>query len=472
MSPSVHRWRRLAFAAFLLAYFLYFTYDGLRVHFALDDLGNMGHYYRGGPLALAVSQFTVWHGDYRPMGGLFYVPILTFAGLNPLPYQAALLAILLANVYLVYRFALRLGCGELAAGLAALVVSYHAGLHNLYYNAAFVYDALCCFFYLAAFLYYLRIRQAGGVPRTRQIALFLALYLCALNSKEMAVTLPLMMLVYEWIYHRPAAIKAWIFGPARLVLYGAALAALDVYGKLFGPDAMVNAEAYHPVFALRRVRDFQRLSLGDLLFGWGSGWGGILLLWAVLAYLAWRRDRPVLRFLWWFMLLTPLPIEFLIGKSQACLYIPMIGWAIFGSVVFVDLASALARVLEAEPWGRRLGRGGIVALLTAVAIFCWARQNRQYKRTHAEPVMAALGHESWDAIQQFRALNPHVRPGSKVAFLDDPFHSWDMLFLAELWFRDRSVDIHVERHGPLTPEELAKVDYIFTFRNGKLVELK
>jgi hypothetical protein len=472
MSPSVHRWRRLAFAAFLLAYFLYFTYDGLRVHFALDDLGNMGHYYRGGPLALAVSQFTVWHGDYRPMGGLFYVPILTFAGLNPLPYQAALLAILLANVYLVYRFALRLGCGELAAGLAALVVSYHAGLHNLYYNAAFVYDALCCFFYLAAFLYYLRIRQAGGVPRTRQIALFLALYLCALNSKEMAVTLPLMMLVYEWIYHRPAAIKAWIFGPARLVLYGAALAALDVYGKLFGPDAMVNAEAYHPVFALRRVRDFQRLSLGDLLFGWGSGWGGILLLWAVLAYLAWRRDRPVLRFLWWFMLLTPLPIEFLIGKSQACLYIPMIGWAIFGSVVFVDLASALARVLEAEPWGRRLGRGGIVALLTAVAIFCWARQNRQYKRTHAEPVMAELGHESWDAIQQFRALNPHVRPGSKVAFLDDPFHSWDMLFLAELWFRDRSVDIHVERHGPLTPEELAKVDYIFTFRNGKLVELK
>ena len=472
MSPSVHRWRRLAFAAFLLAYFLYFTYDGLRVHFALDDLGNMGHYYRGGPLALAVSQFTVWHGDYRPMGGLFYVPILTFAGLNPLPYQAALLAILLANVYLVYRFALRLGCGELAAGLAALVVCYHAGLHNLYYNAAFVYDALCCFFYLAAFLYYLRIRQAGGVPRTRQIALFLALYLCALNSKEMAVTLPLMMLVYEWIYHRPAAIKAWIFGPARLVLYGAAFAALDVYGKLFGPDAMVNAEAYHPVFALRRVRDFQRLSLGDLLFGWGSGWGGILLLWAVLAYLAWRRDRPVLRFLWWFMLLTPLPIEFLIGKSQACLYIPMIGWAIFGSVVFVDLASALARVLEAEPWGRRLGRGGIVALLTAVAIFCWARQNRQYKRTHAEPVMAALGHESWDAIQQFRALNPHVRPGSKVAFLDDPFHSWDMLFLAELWFRDRSVDIHVERHGPLTPEELAKVDYIFTFRNGKLVELK
>jgi len=455
------RWRRLAFAAFVLVWFVYFTHDGLRVHFALDEIGNIGHYWRGGRLALAVSQFTIWHGDYRPMGGLFYVPILTFAGLNPVPYQAALLAILLVNVYLVYRLASRLGARELAAGLAALVVAYHAGLHNLYYNGAFVYDALCCFFYLAAFLCYLRVREGPSVPR---IALFLALDLCALNSKEMAVTLPLVLAVYEWIYHRR--------GPTRAILLSAALTAVDIFGKLFGPEAMVNAEAYHPVFALRRVRDFQRLSLGDLLFGWGAGWGGIVLLWAVLAYVAWRRDRPVLRFLWWFMLLTPLPIEFLVGKSQACLYIPMVGWAIFGAAILVDLADALTRVLEREPWGRRLGHAGVLALLVALAVFLWGRENREYKRTHAEPVMAALGRESWDAIQQFRALNPHVRPKSKVAFLDDPFHTWDMLFLAELWFRDHTVDIHVARHGPLTPEELAKMDYVFSFEGGKLVELK
>jgi hypothetical protein len=59
-----------------------------------------------------------------------------------------------------------------------------------------------------------------------------------------------------------------------------------------------------------------------------------------------------------------------------------------------------------------------------------------------------------------------------VAFLDDPFHSWDMLFVAELWFRDRSLDIHVARHGPLTPEELSGMDSVFTFHGEKLVELK
>ena len=39
---------QIAFAAFLLAWFLYFTHGGLRVHFAVDDIGNMAHYFRGG----------------------------------------------------------------------------------------------------------------------------------------------------------------------------------------------------------------------------------------------------------------------------------------------------------------------------------------------------------------------------------------------------------------------------------------
>src|SRR5580698_7058082 len=95
-------WRRVAFAAFLLAWFISFTRDGLGVHFAIDDIGNMAHYYRGGPWALAVSQFTIWHGDYRPMGGVFYVPIVAIAGLNPAPFQVALLVILLVNVALVF----------------------------------------------------------------------------------------------------------------------------------------------------------------------------------------------------------------------------------------------------------------------------------------------------------------------------------------------------------------------------------
>jgi len=75
-------------------------------------------------------------------------------------------------------------------------------------------------------------------------------------------------------------------------------------------------------------------------------------------------------------------------------------------------------------------------------------------------------------IQQFRAVNPRVRPGSKVAFLDDPFHSWDMFVRRRTLVPRPHSRHHVERHGPLTPQELAQTDSIFTFENGKLVRLK
>jgi len=126
------------------------------------------------------------------------------------------------------------------------------------------------------------------------------------NSKEMAVTLPVMLLVYELIYHRPGewkgpAVAAWLRGPAQTALLAALLCAVDVFGKNLRPRALVQAEAYHPVFNLQRVRAFQRMALSDLLFGWGSGWGGILLLFALLGFLAWRREeRRELRFLWCF----------------------------------------------------------------------------------------------------------------------------------------------------------------------------
>lgn len=474
------RWRILAFAVLLASYFLFFNLGSLRVHFALDDLGNMGHYFRLGPWRLILSQFLPWRGDYRPMGGVFYLPVFHFAGLDPLPFQAVLLLLLAANVFWTYRLARLLGCEELVAGLAALAVCYHAGLGNLYYNAAFIYDVLCWFFYLAAFTYYLGIRRRGGLLSARQTAVFLALFLCALNSKEMAVTLPVMVVAYEWIYHRPAGwnradLAAWLRGPARVALFAAALDALDVYGKLFGPDPLAAGEGYHPVFTLHRVRAFQKLAFEDLFLSWGSspGWGGILLLFALLAYLAWRRaDRPWLRFLFWYLLVAPLPLEFLVGKSQACLALLMVGWALFAATVLVDVARAAARVLVREPLFRRAGTRGLTAILLTACLFVWARQNLHFQRTRVKPAMAALGADNWYVVQQLRALKPRVRPGDRVAFLDDPFHSWDMLFIASLWLHDRSIDIHVWRNGPLTPQELAQMNAVFTFQNGKLVQVR
>jgi len=75
-------------------------------------------------------------------------------------------------------------------------------------------------------------------------------------------------------------------------------------------------------------------------------------------------------------------------------------------------------------------------------------------------------------IGQFRALGPQVRPNSRVVFLNDPFVDWDMAFIADLWFRDRSLTIVLHRKTPLTVEEIANAGHVFDWRNGSLVQIR
>ena len=459
--------RRAVCGLFPLAWFLFFSSDVLGVHFSPDDMMNVDNFYwTPGLWRLFYSQFLIWRGYYRPMGGLFYLPILSVWGLNAAPYHAALSLVLAVNVYLVYRLARTLGAGEWAAGLAALVACYHAGLGNLYYNTAFVYDALCGCFFLAALVYYCGIRSSGRRLNRGQMAIFAGLVLCALNSKEMALTLPAVLLAYEWIY-RPSGERQF-----SALLITASLTLLDLYGKVFGVDALTGMEGYRPVFTWQRFVDYQKTFLGDAAF-WHPGGAGLLAFWAVVCYLAWRpAARPILRFCWAFLVFTPLPIEFLPGKSQACLYIPMLGLAIFAAVLLADLAEALSGVLAGEPVFRHLGRPLLAAGLIVAAVFFWGRQNLHHKQIFVRPVMQSLGAQTWHVIQQFREVNPHVSPHSHVVFLNDPFAEWDMLFIADLWFRDRSVSVHLQRLTPLPVQEIAGAGAVFDYRDGKLLQVR
>jgi len=91
-------------------------------------------------------------------------------------------------------------------------MAYHPGLSNLYYNRL-CFDVLCLFFYLAAFVCY------GGCAfgtdaAVSQALVFLLLFLAALQSKEMAVTL----LRRCWsgvVLRTPLAQAAWLWGLRR-----------------------------------------------------------------------------------------------------------------------------------------------------------------------------------------------------------------------------------------------------------------
>jgi len=473
------RWLKPAIVLLFTVYFLVVTWDGLKAQFAADDMLALHFYFIPPPLRVLTSQFMLWQGYWRPMGALYYLPLYHIWGLNPFPYHVVLLLLLWIGAYQLYRFARALGADELTAAMAALIACYHAGLANLYYNTVYVCDVLCGIFYWAAFAHYASIRSSGRLLNARQIAAFLGLYLCALNSKEMALTLPAMLLAYEWLYHaRPRLhwkeIAGWLRGPGLVLCLAGLLDAICVYGKRFGPYGLMKNPAYQPIVSWAQIADFQERYLSNIFYQAHRLSGPTTCaLWVILTYLAWRRKRPILRFCWIYIVVAPLPVEFIFGREQANLYVTLAGWAIFAATLFTDWLSSAARVLAGEPLFRRLGQRSLRTVLAAAGMILLACGNWNYKETWVVSVIPQIAPLTAQVIAQFRATNPRVRPGATVVFLEDPWpDSYDMVFIAELWFRDRNARIWLNEKRPLTPSELESADAVFSWKDSRLVRFR
>jgi hypothetical protein len=114
----------------------------------------------------------------------------------------------------------------------------------------------------------------------------------------------------------------------------------------------------------------------------------------------------------------------------------------------------------------------VFATVVAAGVIPWAVHNALLKRELIRPQMEQLGQETWSVIRQLRDLNPKVRPKSTIVFLNDPFEGFDMAFIAELWFRQPDLYIKLHRKTPFTAEELAAAEHLFTYEEGRLVQLR
>ena len=89
----------------VVAYCFGLAWKATHARFAMDDPMNMGWYWRDGFWTVLWHNITFWSTAYRPLGGLYYLPIYAVFRLNPLPYRLVILAIVLANAYLSCRLA-------------------------------------------------------------------------------------------------------------------------------------------------------------------------------------------------------------------------------------------------------------------------------------------------------------------------------------------------------------------------------
>jgi hypothetical protein len=251
-----------------------------------------------------------------------------------------------------------------------------------------------------------------------------------------------------------------------------------IYGKRFGAEGLMNgpSDAYKPVLSLARMVDFNERYLGDLFYQLPKFSGlTTAAIWLIVTWLAWRRNRPVMRLCWMWVMVTPLPIEFIVGRDQACLYVCQAGWAVMAGILFADLVDFLApRLVALDAQCRSLGLARTRTLVAAAGMLIYAGGSWAFQRSVIEPGMPSLGQLTMQVLAEFRDKNPRVRPGATVVFLDDPWRNtgFDMAFIAELWFRDRRTRVVLNQATPLPPDELAKADAVFTWQDGKLLRVR
>lgn len=466
-------WFRAAVAALIVCYFLYFAGPGIGAPFSRDDLMNLHRHLQAGLPRLLSSSLAYWSGEFRPLGGLFYVVLYRIFGFDPLPFRIACFLLLTVNLLLVYAVSRALSGSREIATLATLIFSFHAWFVDLYYSTGTVYDILCFLFYFSALAWYVGIRQAGRQLRVLEWAGILVLYVCALDSKEMAVTLPLALVAYELLYH-------WPFGGAKPLpkelLRGAlpilAVAAITVpyaIGKL-ASGTLAGNPAFHPDVSFVHFLHGFNLYTNILLYTRGvmrSVHTALIL--AIMLELALLARSRTLAFCWCFVLFSTLPFVFIPHWSGFFLYMPMLGWALYAATALVTARDALLshRLWAFVPQTRTAVQAVTFAAVALALAPLHARQLPQ-----AKAIFFSVQPPARAVAAELARVQPRLPDHARVLFLNDTFpdRGYWLLFLVRLQYHD--LGIEVARQAPAQSFEPAGWDVILVWDGAKLRQVR
>jgi len=468
-------WLVLA-VVFITGWFFWFAGAGIFADFSEDDVMNLYHYWRMPPERLLLGCLWLPPTVYRPLGGLFYRGMYELFGLNPFPYRAVCFGLLLLNLGLFYSLGRLLTGRRDLALLAVFLASYHAWFVDLYRNTATVYELLCVAGYLCALNRYLKVRQGGGRLGWRDWAVVTAAYVAALDAKELAVTFPVAILLYEGLFHPPAGLSRLELGrflgvTARPAWVLATLTVPYVAAKLSG-GLLAGDPAYRPRLSAQVYVDTFHLYLNPFFyqehFFQDSNTGYLVGILLVLALLLKRKD---LLWAWAFTLVSVLPFIFIPHYCAFFWYLPMTGWAILAAGLLLAARDSVQTVL-----GRLCNRlseesRSIRPMLTAalmcplVVFLAWA---------HSRESVVTLAHfQSAQAPVRplVEALRRHLlqpRDGARIVLLDDPYRpGWDSpRQIAQLTFDHPSLSVTRLRSGDHPDAAGSDADLVLVYSGG------
>ena len=430
----------------ICVYFLALAGQGLSAGFTTDDLVNLTTYWHQSPATLVKEIVWYFSPSYRPLGGLlFYRPLLALAGLQPLPYRILCFVLLAGNLGLMYLAIRSIVVSSEIAAISTLIGAFHPRLVDLYWNNGTIYDILCFTFYFGALSYYVRARRTGPILNLRGTATFLALYVGALDSKEMAVTLPVILILYELIYFPPARFNIrqagkWAVSSCRLAAIAGAMTAPYVWAKFLTQSPFSQLPSYHLKITLDQFLVTYGAYLKTLCFRdhWFSETQTAVLLAAMLVVALLLRSRH-LAFAWSIVLVSFLPIAFIPMRDAYVLYIPLTGWSFYAAGLLVSLRDA---VISSR---KSIGAAQVrqIALFLLVLVLLLRAYRVQRLRMYGELTLGQPAIRS--VLGQLDRLHPRLPRGTRLLAINDPLpHRYELLLLLRLYFRDGALEVDHE----------------------------
>lgn len=402
------------------------AYAGTLVYgFVLDDRilvlqSYHLHQWRTLP-ALLTQQFMANGGEvvhyYRPFITLTLFADLMVWSTNPFGFHLTNVLAHLLTSLAVLALGRRLTGNDTAALIGGLLFALHP-IHTE--SVAFISgrtDVFATLFSVAAVLAYAAWRESGRL--LLYVASLLA-FLLALLSKEVAVVVPALLVLYDWccrgdLRSRSAVARALIrYAPLGLVLavYGAAR--LVALGRLADSDPVTWADGRGRTIAALRIaaeymwatlmpypiHTFYQVKSYTEMTG-VTAWLGLALLAALLAATAlamWRQPRLGFGLVWfWVSIVPPIGANLLpVAKAymaERFLYMPSVGICLVGGML---LARALGRI---EPGRaariRPVPAAGLALLLVASTVLVQLRNEDWKDELRLYTSMVDSAPESW-----------------------------------------------------------------------------
>ena len=394
---------------------------------------------------------------YRPVVTLTYMIDYFFWKLNPLGYHISNIMLHILNSILLYLFILLLAKSNLVALFTSLFFCAHPINTSVVNHISFREDLLAVFFFLSAFILFIKYKKYQGVKKIFLYCISCLSFFLAVFSKEMAITFPLMIVLYDFYFKPHMNIKK-VFVDLKSKYLGYILVSvfyLIVYffvlpnpGQTQTPHIVnMNDTVFAIISTLRFIGDYITyfvLPFGvtflplryDLLvhsiFQWDIVCSALLIVLSIIMGIKAYKYSKYISFGIFWLYITLLPTVNLIPifnpKAFRYLYLPSIGFCIMLAFVFESLYK-IKKIRVSSPHLPKI----LATIIVGTYIFLALPQNLFWKNDF---ILSAevLYHDPYDVDALLVQADAYVKGGR--------FNNAVMNYKAALKLEPMSASIH------------------------------